>query len=70
MYYTGINPRTGTTVYVPKDPHEKAMQRALMHFNRPINFRLVHSALMRAGRKDLIGFAKSCLIRPYQKKKT
>ncbi|MBN1799747.1 MAG: YgiQ family radical SAM protein [Spirochaetales bacterium] len=69
MYYTGINPRTGTAVYVPKSLKEKAMQRALMHFNRPGNYRLVRDALLSAGRKDLIGFAKSCLIRPYQKKK-
>ncbi len=70
MYYTGIDPRTMKEVYVPKDPHEKAMQRALMQWRKPENRALVLEALRIAGRTDLIGFEKGCLIRPYIKKKS
>ena len=54
-------------VYVPKDPHEKAMQRALIQYRNPKNYELVAEALKRAGRTDLIGFGKQCLIRPKRK---
>jgi len=65
MYYTGIDPRTMQKVYVPKDPHEKAMQRALMQYKNPANYDLVYEALIKAGRRDLIGFDKNrCLILP------
>ena len=64
MYYTGLDPRTMEPVYVPKDPHEKAMQRALMQYRRPQNRALVEEALRKAGRTDLIGFGPECLIRP------
>ena len=64
MYYTGLDPRTMKPVYVPKDPHEKAMQRALMQYRRPENHDLVEEALKRAGRTDLIGYGEACLIRP------
>ena len=64
MYYTGIDPFTNEKVYVPKDPHEKAMQRALMQYRLPQNYDLVYEALMKAGRKDLIGHDKKCLIKP------
>ena len=64
MYYTGVDPRTGKPVYVPKNPHEKAMQRALIQYRRPENYELVKEALLKAGRADLIGFGKNCLIRP------
>ncbi|MCM1088188.1 MAG: YgiQ family radical SAM protein [Muribaculaceae bacterium] len=64
MYYTGIDPRTKEPVYVCKNPHEKAMQRALIQYRNPDNYELVHEALIKAGRKDLIGFDKKCLIRP------
>ncbi len=63
MYYTGINPLTGKTVYVPTDYHEKQLQRALLQYNRPDNAELVREALRRAGREDLIGNGKDCLIR-------
>ena len=66
MYYTGLDPRTMTPVYVPKSPHEKAMQRALIQYQDPANYRLVKEALTKAGRTDLIGFGKECLIRPRQ----
>jgi len=69
MYYTGIDPRTGAHVYVARDPQEKAMQRALLQFKRPENYALVHKALIKAGRKDLIGYGKECLIRPKYDKK-
>ena len=64
MYYTGIDPRTGKKVYVPKDPREKAMQRALLQYRKPENYGLVREALEKAGRTDLIGFGGKCLIRP------
>ena len=55
-------------VYVPKNPHEKAMQRALIQYKNPANYALVKEALQKAGRTDLIGFDKKCLIRPRQLK--
>ena len=64
MFYTGLDPRDMRSVYVPRDPHEKAMQRALMQYFRPENHALVLEALRRAGREDLIGFGKECLIPP------
>lgn len=64
IYYTGLDPRTLEEIYVPKNPHEKAMQRALMQFRNPKNYDLVVEALKIAGREDLIGFDKKCLIRP------
>ena len=64
MYYTGIDPFTDEKVYVPKNPHETAMQRALMQYRLPQNYDLVYEALIKAGRKDLIGFGKKCLIKP------
>ena len=64
MYYTGLDPRTMEPVYVPTNPHEKAMQRALIQYRNPKNYALVHEALPKAGRTDLIGFDKHCLIRP------
>ena len=64
MYYTGLDPRTMQKVYVPKDPHEKAMQRALMQYALPQNRSLVEEALRIAHREDLIGFGPKCLIRP------
>lgn len=64
MYYTGVDPRTMEKVYVPVNPHEKAMQRALIQYRNPKNYDLVKEALEKAGRTDLIGFDKKCLIRP------
>lgn len=66
MYYTGLDPRTMRPVYVPKSPHEKAMQRALIQYRNPKNYELVYEALKKEGREDLIGFGKHCLIRPRQ----
>ena len=66
MYYTGYDPRTMEKVYVPTNPHEKAMQRALIQYRNPKNYELVAEALKAAGRTDLIGFDKKCLIRPRQ----
>ncbi|MTI49169.1 MAG: YgiQ family radical SAM protein [Firmicutes bacterium] len=64
MYYTELDPKTMENVYVAKSPHEKAMQRALIQYTLPRNYHLVHEALVKAGREDLIGFDKKCLIRP------
>ena len=66
MYYTGLDPRTMTAVYVPKDPHEKEMQRALIQYRNPANRVLVREALLKAGREDLIGYGPKCLLRPDQ----
>ena len=66
MYYTGLDPFTMKKVYIPDSPKEKAMQRALLQFRVPENYRLVHEALVKAGRTDLIGYQDRCLIRPPQ----
>ena len=63
MYYTGLDPRTMEKVYVPTDPHEKAMQRALIQYRNPKNYYLVREALIAAHREDLIGSGPKCLIR-------
>ncbi|MCI8577201.1 MAG: YgiQ family radical SAM protein [Lachnospiraceae bacterium] len=64
MYYTGLDPRTMEPVYVPVSPHEKAMQRALIQYRDPENYELVTEALNKAGRTDLIGFDRKCLVPP------
>lgn len=69
MYYTGIDPISGKKVYVCRNPHEKAMQRALIQYRDPKNYDLVREALIKAGREDLIGFDKKCLIPPRKIKK-
>ena len=66
MYYTGLDPRTMKPVYVPKNPHEKAMQRALIQYRDPRLRSLVKEALEKAGRTDLIGYGPRCLICPDQ----
>ena len=70
MYYTEIDPRDMKPVYVCKNPHEKAMQRALIQYRNPKNYDLVKEALLKAGREDLIGFDKKCLIRPRNTKQS
>lgn len=69
MYYTEIDPRTGKSVYVPKTAEEKAMQRALLQWRKPQNHRIIMKALKLAGREDLIGYKKGCLIPPFVRKK-
>ena len=64
MYYTGIHPMTGKSVYVTTDYHEKQLQRALLQYSRPENANLVREALKLAGREDLIGNGPECLVRP------
>ncbi len=64
MYFTGVDPRTMERVYVPKKPHDKALQRALIQYRDPKNYDLVFEALRQAGRMDLVGHDKKCLIRP------
>ncbi len=68
MYYTGLDPFTMKEVYVAKSPKEKAMQRALLQFKNPDNYKLVREALIAAGRNDLIGRSPKCLVPPYQEK--
>jgi hypothetical protein len=65
MFYTGINPFTGEEVYVARSYEEKQLQRALLQFNRRENAALVRKALIKAGREDLIGNGKDCLVAPY-----
>ncbi|MBQ9097722.1 MAG: YgiQ family radical SAM protein [Clostridia bacterium] len=67
MYYTGLDPMTMKKVYVAKSPEEKRMQRALLQYKKPENAALVRKALVQAGREDLIGYGKECLIRPERK---
>ena len=64
MFYTGVDPRTMQPVYVARDPHEKAMQRALIQYRKPENYKLVKEALRKAGREDLIGYGPKYLIKP------
>jgi hypothetical protein len=64
MYYTGLDPRTMNTVYVPKDYTEKKMQRALLQYRNPENYNLVLKALKKTNRLDLVGFGPNCLIKP------
>lgn len=68
MYYSGINPLTGEKVWTAKEPEDKKMQRALMQYWLPENRPFVEKALKKAGRLDLIGYGKQCLIRPPGKK--
>ena len=63
MYYTGIDPRTEKSVYVPKSEKEKQMQRALMQYKKKENYKLVEEALIKSGRTDLIGNSPKCLIK-------
>ena len=72
MYYTGLDPRTMEPVYTPTRPREKAMQRALIQYRDPKNYKLVHEALIAAHREDLIGHGPRCLIpaKPVYKAKT
>ncbi len=70
MYYTELDPRTMKRVYIPGSLHEKAMQRALIQYRNPKNHELVYDALKKAGRDDLIGYGKKCLIKPRNKQKT
>ena len=69
MFHTGLDPRTMEPVYVPRDPNEKAMQRALMQYYNPMNHSMVRKALLKAGRDDLIGWGANCLIGPYVREK-
>ena len=64
MYYTGVDPRDMKPVYVPRNPHEKALQRALIQYRDPKNYDLVLEALRKGGRMDLVGYGSRCLIRP------
>jgi uncharacterized radical SAM protein YgiQ len=64
MFYTGLDPYTMKPVYVAKDPHDKALQRALLQYFLPANQRKVIEALEKAGREDLIGTGKNCLVKP------
>ncbi len=70
MFYTGIDPNTMKPVYVPKTAKEKAEQRALLQYFKPENRQLVLAALKKAGRYDLIGTGKNCLIAPDRNDKT
>ena len=62
MFYTGKNPLTGEKIFIPKSYEEKQTQRALMQYYKPENKEKVKAALIKAGRKDLIGTGKDCLI--------
>jgi len=64
MFHSELDPRTMKPIYVPKSPHEKAMQRALIQFRNPKNYKLVYEALQKTGRRDLIGYGRRCLIKP------
>lgn len=63
MYYSGVDIKTFEPIYVPRKLHDKALQRALMQYKNPRNYRLVKEALQKAGRTDLIGNSPRCLIK-------
>jgi uncharacterized radical SAM protein YgiQ len=67
MYYTGLDPRDMSKVYIPRSKKEKKMQRALLQYKNPKNRRLVHEALLMENRYDLIGYSKKCLVHPIDK---
>ena len=69
MYYTGLDPRTMKRIFVPRSQREKTTQRALIQYRLPANYEIVKNALIRAGRKDLIGHDPKALIRPVHVKK-
>ncbi|MCL2571221.1 MAG: YgiQ family radical SAM protein [Defluviitaleaceae bacterium] len=69
MYYTGLDPRNMKRVFVAKSQREKTTQRALMQYRLPVNYDIVKNALIRAGRKDLIGHDPKSLLRPKGAKK-
>ena len=69
MYYTGLDPYTMKEVYVARNPHEKALQRALLQYYIPENAASVREALISAGRRDLIGYGPQCLVTPSAPKK-
>jgi uncharacterized radical SAM protein YgiQ len=62
MYHTGLDPMTGEEVHVPKGAHERRLQRALLQYWKPENYRDVREALEKTGRTDLIGPGPECLI--------
>ena len=64
MFYTGLDPETLEEVYVPKNPHDKYMQRTLMQYYKKENQREVIQALIAAKREDLIGNRPDCLVQP------
>ncbi|MBF8983531.1 YgiQ family radical SAM protein [Lutibacter sp. B2] len=68
MFYTGVDPRNMKSVYIPRDRKEKKIQRALLQYRNPKNYELVKDALIKAGRKDLIGYGPNCLIKPRENK--
>ena len=69
IYFTGVHPITNEKIYVAKNPHEKAMQRALMQYKNPKHYGLVYEALKKANRLDLVGNGSKCLIRPHRVQK-
>ncbi len=64
MFYTGLDPYTMESVYIPRDPYEKKLQRTLLQYYKPENRHLIIDALIRANRRDLIGYDKHCLVQP------
>ena len=62
MFWTGLNPYTMEEIYVPRTPEEKAEQRALLQYFKPENHEKIRKALLRAGRRDLIGSGPNCLV--------
>ena len=62
IYHTGIDPLTMEPVETVKKLRDRQTQRALMQFFEPRNWFVVHKALVDAGRRDLIGSDKRCLI--------
>ena len=62
MYYTGTDPFTKKPVHVARHLRDRKLQRALMQFFKPENYVEVRRALLKAGRRDLIGQGCDALI--------
>ncbi len=62
MFHTGLDPMTMRSVDTVHRLQDRKTQRALMQFFKPENYFTVRKALLEAGRKDLIGKGKLCLI--------
>jgi radical SAM superfamily enzyme YgiQ (UPF0313 family) len=64
MYYTGVDPLTGEAVPVARDLREKRRMKALLFWWDPKHWPLAREALKAAGRADLIGRERRCLVPP------
>ena len=53
-WYTGKDPLTDKPLYIPRDPKEVRLQRALLQLHEPGNYIYAQRALLKLGRHDLL----------------